>query len=77
MTEVESQTLGYTRVRDQRADPIKVEDFDERKDRIEGEWCVVFGGVVRSGSGSCVPGLGDVRGLRNRACRVSRLGFVL
>jgi hypothetical protein len=29
-----------------------------------------LGGVVRSGSESCVPGLGDMRGLRSRACRV-------
>jgi hypothetical protein len=72
MTEADSQTFGYTRVCDQCADPIKVEDFDEHEDRVEGEWCVVFGGVVRGGSVRCVLDLGDVRGLRNRACRVSR-----
>jgi hypothetical protein len=27
---------------------------------------------VRSGSGSCVLGMGNVRGLRNRVCRILR-----
>jgi hypothetical protein len=66
MTEAESQTLGYTCVCDQRADPIKAED------RFVGEVCVVLGGVMRSGSGSCVLGLGNMRSLRNRACRIAR-----
>jgi hypothetical protein len=70
MTEVESQMFGYIHVCDQHADPIKVEDLDVHKDRVVGEWCVVLRGVVRSGSGSWELGLGDVRGLRNRVCRV-------